>query len=365
MTILLVLIGVVLASAWGTGVVRRFALRADMLDRPTHRSSHTVPTPRGGGLAIAVPVFVGVAALAALDRIQTDIAVGLIGGGVLIAGIGFIDDRRPLSPLSRLAAHVSGAVWAVGWMGGLDVIDVGVARIPLGLLGTVVAVVGIVWLTNLYNFMDGIDGLAAGEGVAVGAIAGVALFLAGARGLGETAWVVAAGCAGFLVWNWHPARIFMGDVGSGLLGFLFGALAIRSAVDGALPLMGWVILLGVFVFDATVTLIRRAAAGARWYEAHRDHAYQRLVRAGFGHRQVTTGVLAVNLALGALTLWSGTEPRSQAPALVAALLILGGLYLWVERQNPFVPSVRRSPPGAVAGSEPGSPRENPARRASS
>jgi Fuc2NAc and GlcNAc transferase len=160
----------------------------------------------------------------------------------------------------------------------------------------VIVVVGLVWLLNLYNFMDGIDGLAASEAVCVAlGLAGAAI-LAGYRG--EALWfalLLAGSSLGFLYWNWSPARIFMGDVGSGFLGFALGALSLDTMRGAGLPVHVPLILFAVFVTDATVTLVRRVLQGARWHEAHRSHAYQRLARRYGSHRPVVVGVLLVNL----------------------------------------------------------------------
>src|SRR5690606_7293985 len=133
---------------------------------------------------------------------------------------------------------------------------------------------GIVWMINLYNFMDGIDGIAATETVMVCALAGILLLASGASIIAWTAWALAAACLGFLRWNWAPAQIFMGDVGSGFLGYCIAMLAIVSSREGSFPLWVWLILLGAFVVDAGVTLLRRMKQRLKWYEAHHSHAYQ-------------------------------------------------------------------------------------------
>ncbi|MDH3719612.1 MAG: glycosyltransferase family 4 protein, partial [Planctomycetota bacterium] len=196
----------------------------------------------------------------------------------------------------RFFVHVLAAVLAVFLVGGLPPLPIGAMAVDLSWAGDVLAVVFLVWLTNLYNFMDGIDGIAAVETIFVaGAAAAIAY-------TGDTHFIlvleigIAAACIGFLIWNWPPAKIFMGDVGSGFVGFALGALAIVSAQQGLLPIWTWLILAGVFVADATVTVIRRMARGERWYEAHRSHAYQRLARRHGNHRSVTLLVCAVNVA---------------------------------------------------------------------
>jgi Fuc2NAc and GlcNAc transferase len=189
--------------------------------------------------------------------------------------------------------------------------------VPLGTAGSLLAVVGLAWLTNLYNFMDGIDGLAASEAVSVGLVGGGILAVAGADGIALAAFSLAATAGGFLVFNWPPAKIFMGDVGSGLLGYAFGVLALASERAGAVPLVVWMFLLAVFIVDATATLIRRVMKGERWYEAHRAHAYQRAVQAGYSHRQVTLAIMGLNvlLAVAAVGAWA-------VPSLLPVVVIV-------------------------------------------
>jgi len=311
------------ASLLLTAFVRRYALQHVLVDIPNARSSHTNPTPRGGGLAIVVIWFLVLAILIFLRRFDEWVGLALLGGGVAVAAVGWLDDRRGLPAGMRATVHVLAAGWAVWCLGGFPSLDLGVAVVPLGMGGgSLLAVVGLVWLINLYNFMDGIDGLAAGEAVGVGLVGGVLLAAAGATGLSLVALALAAAAGGFLVFNWPPAKIFMGDVGSGLLGYAFGVLALASERTGAVPLVVWMILLAVFIVDATATLIRRVVNGERWFEAHRSHAYQRAVQAGYSHRDVTVAGLGLNvlLAVAATGAWL-------IPALLPAVLVVtaGGL----------------------------------------
>ena len=210
-----------------TFVVRRYVLRHFLLDIPNPRSSHILPTPRGGGIAIVVAWFVALVILMWLGRLDAWVGVALLGGGGAIALIGWLDDRHHLSAGIRAGVHLVAAAWAVWCLGGLPSLDVGPGVVPLGWLGGAVAVIGIAWLTNLYNFMDGIDGLAAGEAVSVGLVGGGLLAFAGTSGMALAAVSLAAAAGGFLVFNWPPAKIFMGDVGSGLLGY---ALKVKELI---------------------------------------------------------------------------------------------------------------------------------------
>jgi len=311
--------------------VRLYALDR-LLDIPNERSSHSAPTPRGGGLAIAFTALGGIVLAAMLNWIEWNLAIALVGGGALIATVGWVDDHRSLSALTRFAVQFFCAGWAMYWLGGLPSLSLGSATLHLG---PVLGVIGIVWAINLYNFVDGIDGLAAGEAISTGVIGGLILLAMGQTGLALVSLLIAAASAGFLPLNWAPARLFMGDVGSGMLGYLFAVLAIASENSGAVPLLLWVLLLGAFVFDATVTLCRRIAHGERWYHAHHSHAYQRMVQAGRSHAQVSSTILLINLVLAILAIVAWLRPAFFLIAIGAGTLLLSIIYLSVERIRPM------------------------------
>ena len=279
----------VFAGTWlGTLAVLRYAHARDLLDHPNERSSHVAPTPRGGGLAIVVSLLAGLVALHALGKVNDMLLWALGGGGLAVALVGFVDDHGGLSPRFRLVVHFAAVSWALYWLCGMPPLPVGGGYVIDGPAWTAVGAVGLVWLLNLYNFMDGIDAIASVEAVCV---ALGALLLGGAP-----AWLlVAAAAGGFLLLNWPPARIFMGDVGSGFLGFVLGVLAVDAAAWEHLPLAATAILLGAFLVDATVTLFRRWLNGERLSEAHRSHAYQHAARRFGGHRPVVLAVIAINL----------------------------------------------------------------------
>lgn len=325
-----------LAGSWLlTGQIRRFALANAILDMPNARSSHAIPTPRGGGVAIVLLVLGGTFLASRVEMLHPDAAAAFIVGGGLVALVGWLDDRRGVRPALRALIHFAAAGWAVYLLGGLPSLTVGSGVVALGPLGSLLAVLGIVWMTNLYNFMDGIDGIAGGQALCAGAAGGVLLALSGSAGLASVAFVVAAATAGFLIWNWAPAKIFMGDVGSGFLGYTFGALAVASENAGGVPLLAWVLLLGVFVVDATVTLLRRVAARQVPHEAHRDHAYQRAVRGGMSHARVSGWVIVLNLGLAALAVLAWMYPALLVPFCAAGLLLLLIPYRMVERRKPM------------------------------
>ena len=205
----------------------------------------------------------------------------------------------------------------------------------MGVAGTLVALIGIVWLINLYNFMDGSDGLAAGEGTVVGVFGGLLLLAGGHVGLGMVALTIASACGGFGAWNWPPAKIFLGDVGSGFLGYIFAVLAIGSEIGGGPPVVWWTLLLGLFVFDATITLLRRMIKRERWYAPHRSHAYQRAIQSGLSHRLVAVAALIVNFVLGILTVIGLRWPSVGGWMALGGWVLLVVLYVLTERRRPM------------------------------
>lgn len=324
-TLVLVLSSLVAAgfalSAGLTWGARRHALRRGMLDVPNHRSSHEVPTPRGGGVGFVVVVLAGTLALALAVPSARPLAWALLGGGA-VAGVGWLDDRVSLPASRRLVLHGLAAVWALAWIGPPTELALGVATVPLGWLGAPLAWLGIVWAINLYNFMDGIDGLAAGQAVIAGAAGALLALALGSVETGLVAALLAAAAGGFLVWNFPPARIFMGDVGSGFLGYAFAVLALHGAAREGPPLLVWVLLLGVFLVDATATLLRRMARSRDWMEAHREHAYQQAVQRGHSHRRVTLVLLGVALGLACAAAVAALVPVLALPLAVLATVAL-------------------------------------------
>jgi Fuc2NAc and GlcNAc transferase len=290
--VLATLIGSLLLTGW----MRRVALSRGLLDVPNARSSHQIPTPRGGGVAIAVAASAGFCLLAAAHRLDVNLLIALLGGGTAVAVVGFVDDHRPLPASIRLAMHAAAATWAVVWLGGLPPLRIADHVVQLGFGGYVLSVLGIVWTLNLFNFMDGIDGIAASEAVFIGVGGALLAILSGFGGVSfGVDLVFAAACGGFLVYNWPPARVFMGDVGSGFVGFVIAVLALATARLNSSAAWEWLLLGAVFFVDATVTLVRRIARGERAQDAHRSHAYQWLARRWKSHRRVTLATIFINV----------------------------------------------------------------------
>lgn len=278
-----------------TAVLRRYALNKQIIDVPNARSSHTVPTPRGGGVSIVLTFLVCMTILGAFGWASPHALVAIGGSGALVAVIGFMDDHGHIAARWRLLGHFAAALWLLLWLGGLAPVHVFGFTLNLQWFGYIVAALYSVWMLNLYNFMDGIDGIASVE--AISACVGMALLaaLAGMPELMTLPLLLAAATAGFLFWNFPPAKIFMGDAGSGFLGIVLAGLSLQAAWLSPQLFWAWLILLGVFVVDATFTLIRRLLRGDKVYEAHRSHAYQFASRHYGKHLPVTLAVTALNV----------------------------------------------------------------------
>lgn len=275
------------AAAWG---VTRHCCRPDawlhFVDRPNERSLHVRPTPRTGGVGVMAGTLAGGSLVVWAGQGPDDPALAL-AGALLLALVGLVDDRLNLSARVRLAVQLAAAGGFVAVSG------TGVAAWALLPL-----VLSLVWMTNLYNFMDGSDGLAGGM-----AVWGFVAYAAAAFGHGDLTLAalcasVAAAAAGFLFFNFPPARIFMGDSGSVPLGFLAGALGWMGIVAGRWPVWFPVLVFSPFIMDASITLTRRALRGERVWQAHRTHYYQRLVQMGYGHRGVALRAYGLMAACG-------------------------------------------------------------------
>lgn len=296
----------VLALSWVmTGGMRRYALQHNMMDLPNQRSSHCVPTPRGGGMAIVVSFLVALLVAWLMSWLPTAANVAFLGAGCLVALIGFLDDRGHIPAGWRLLVHFCAAAWGLYWLGGLPVLSVGGAKLELGWLGIALGLLYLVWLLNLYNFMDGIDGIAGIEAVTTClAVVLICLLMDNEKAALAPA-LLGLAAAGFLLWNFPPAKIFMGDAGSGFLGLMLGLISVQMAWLEPMMFWVWLILLGVFLVDASVTLLRRLMRGERVYQAHRDHAYQHAASQYGRHLPVTLAVAAINLFwLMPLAIWA-------------------------------------------------------------
>jgi Fuc2NAc and GlcNAc transferase len=315
------------AAAW---LVRRNATRLGLIQTPNARSSHSVPTPGGGGVGIVL----GGSIATAIAAVGSGPTLAVLVAGMLIAAIGFYDDRKPLPARFRLIAQlilVAATLWLAVPLEPLTE-RVGLPLPSFAILA--VAVIAIVYWINLFNFMDGIDGIAGSQAIfmalAAALLTAMSMAAHGHGFGGPLFWILlelAAATAGFLVLNWPPARIFMGDAGSTYLGFMLAVLALLTVAYGVLTLPQWAILAASFVTDATVTLLRRLLRGERVSEAHRRHAYQVLSRRWGGHLRVTLSFIGVNVIWLLPLAWLAGQPGWTIGALLLAYLPLIGIAL--------------------------------------
>ena len=288
-----------LVAVLSAGVIR-YGPRFGLLDTPVARSAHVAPKPLGGGAALAAPYFLCVIWFVASAAISESALAYL--GCLFIVVLGFSDDRWQLSSKIRLPVQFIVSVAAVRAIG-VDSVDFGFFSLSEPFTLSLLAVLSLVWLCNLTNFMDGIDGIAASQ-LLVTSLSCVVLLVGLDAAAGESgehdvvltlSVVLAASAAGFLLWNWSPASLFMGDAGSGFIGFALGLLALESLVTQRMSVWSWVLLLGVFIADTAVTLLVRIIRGERWYEGHSQHAYQILSRRLNSHPRVVGGVILINI----------------------------------------------------------------------
>lgn len=279
-------------------------MKFQILDHPNERSLHNKPTPRTGGFGLLAGIFSGICAL--IFIIDGRFELIWISGAVIVVGlVSFFDDRSHVSAQIRFIVHLVAAGAILTSSIGLQ--SISLPGLTIGLpswVGLLISVLFIVWMINLYNFMDGMDGFAGGMAVIGFGTLGLLGLLGGDAYYASVCWVIAAASGGFLVWNFPPARIFMGDTGSSVLGLLAAALSLWADRAGLFPLWLSVLVFSPFVIDATLTLVRRTLRGERIWEAHRNHYYQRLVQAGWSHRRTVLweyGLMFLNsvAALGA------------------------------------------------------------------
>ena len=281
-----------LLSFFLTYFIKNYAIKKSLIAVVNERSSHSVPTPHGGGIAIAFTWFIGLLYLYFIGEIEPNLFYALLFGAV-ISIVSFFDDIYELSPKLRLLVQSLVAFFGLYYLGGFQTLTVGIFDISNPILTNVFAFFMIIWFINLYNFLDGINGYAGSQAVFL-ALAGFVLFG------GNHFLVLAMAVLGFLYWNWNKAKIFMGDVGSTLLGYNIAIFTIYYANQEPSNFWIWIILFGIFWFDATLTLIRRKLNKEKLSQAHKKHAYQRLTQSGWSHYKVTNWSIIINIILFAI-----------------------------------------------------------------
>ncbi|WP_151949628.1 MraY family glycosyltransferase [Aliarcobacter butzleri] len=272
-----------------TYFIKNYMIKKSLVASVNERSSHTVPTPHGGGIAIAITWFIGLFYLYFIGQIENNLFYALLFGAV-ISIVSFFDDIYELSPKLRLIIQAIVAIGGLYFLGGFETLTFGIFDIQNPIFTNIFAFFMIIWFINLYNFLDGINGYAGSESLFL-AVAGFILFG------GNHFLVLAVAVLGFLYWNWNKAKIFMGDVGSTLLGYNIAIFTIYYANQEPTNFWIWIILFSVYWFDATLTLIRRKLNKERLSQAHKKHAYQRLTQAGWSHYKVTNYSIGLNILL--------------------------------------------------------------------
>jgi len=315
------------------------ASRLYILDHPNERSLHSRPVPRSGGVAVLGGLTAGGAIGWVFYPLPTSSGFYLsLAAVLLVAAVSFLDDRMEISPGARLLAHSLAAALLLGAGLRLNPVEFpGLILILPPWLAVLLSLGFIVWMINLYNFMDGMDGFAGGMAVIGFGSLAILGWLAGNAVFTQTSLLIVGAAAGFLWFNFPPARIFLGDTGSSVLGFLAAALSLWGSRDGLFPLWAAVLIFSPFIVDATVILLRRTFRGEKIWLPHKTHYYQRLVQLGWGHRKTVLMEYLLMLACSFSALLARYLSSGwQAGLLVTWILIYSALMVrvnYLERQT--------------------------------
>lgn len=306
-----------------TYFIKNYMIKKSLVAVVNERSSHTVPTPHGGGIALAITWFIGLFYLYFIGEISSNLFYALLFGAV-ISIVSFFDDIYELSPKIRLIAQAIVAIGGLYFLGGFETLTFGIFNLQNPIFTNIFAFFMIIWFINLYNFLDGINGYAGSQAVFL-SLSGFVLFS------GNHFLVLAVAVLGFLYWNWNKAKIFMGDVGSTLLGYNIAIFTIYYANQEATNFWIWIILFGVYWFDATLTLVRRKLNKEKLSQAHKKHAYQRLTQSGWSHYKVTNYSIGLNLVLFSIVYFVSNI----FVAFILALIVLGLSMKFVDNKKAF------------------------------
>ena len=326
-TSLLIATGLLILSYFLTYIIKRVAVKHSLLDIPNERSSHEIPTPRGGGLAIVVSWFTGITILFFTGNIESSLYFALISG-VFLAIISLIDDIIDLSPFVRLLIQTITALVALYFLDGFASVNLSGLKISAPALLYPFALIGIVWFINLFNFLDGIDGYASLEAIAIAAL--MLIFSSDMINV-----ILIACVAGFLFWNWPRAKIFMGDIGSTQLGFILVVLGIYFHNTSQFSIIHWVMISSLFWFDATLTLFRRWRNKEKLSVAHRKHVYQRAVQSGMSHNKTILISLVINIVIAGFIFISAKIDFLMVPLFIFNLLLLYLITRIIDDRVPF------------------------------
>ena len=305
----------------------KYAIRNKMTVVPNERSLHDIPTPKGGGIAITLTWYIGISVLYFAGIVERNLYFALLGG-IMLAVVSLIDDIKGLKPIIRLIVHFITAIFAFYFLNGLRPLVMPQLNINYDFFVYPIVIIGMVWFINLFNFMDGVDGFASVEVITISCV----LFI---MSWNIIAILLIVCVTGFLCWNWPKAKIFMGDVGSTQLGFILVVLGIYFHNSLEFSILNWIMLTSPFWFDATLTLFRRLRNKEKLSEAHRKHAYQRIVQAGFTHEMVNFFLILINLFIIILIIFYREIKILQIPIFVFSLLIFYLITRTVDRKIPF------------------------------
>lgn len=325
LTVLLLLI--LILSFTGTFIIIKVAVKKNILDIPNVRSSHSTPTPRGGGIAIVLSWYLGLFGLKLLDLIESHLFYALLSG-FLLAFISLLDDLYSIKPWIRILFQTLTVIIGMFLINGFTILYLNDLVITYPILLSIIAIIGAIWFINLYNFMDGIDGYASVEAIVISLglliITRNPIFL-----------LLIFAVLGFLIWNWPKAKIFMGDIGSTQLGYILVILGIYFNNNHEFNIFGWLILTSLFWFDASLTLFRRWRNNEKMSQAHKKHAYQRIVQSGFSHQKTILYAVLINLIFIVFVFLS---EKAIIPYLVSFTLCLTINYIliiYIDSRLPF------------------------------
>jgi UDP-N-acetylmuramyl pentapeptide phosphotransferase/UDP-N-acetylglucosamine-1-phosphate transferase len=319
---------VVILSFAGTILVIRFASVKNIIAVPNNRSSHSRPIPKIGGISVIIVWYIAICiCYFALDTIDSRLFLALICC-IPVALISLLDDIIHINPWIRLMVHILSASAALWFLGGLEKVDFGYFVLQRSSFLNIFSIFGIVWYTNLFNFIDGIDGYLGSE---VLFVCLAAFILTGLH----FPLFLAAATAGFLILNWQPAKIFMGDIGSTTIGFTIAVFAFHYQNTNQSSILLWLLLTSLFWFDATITLIRRIIHMENILTAHKKHAYQRIVQSGFSHQKTVIIAMIINLGIFCLALFAIASPKLILVFLALDVLLLGAILKYVDRKFPM------------------------------
>ncbi len=329
MRIAVLYLPVFLLSVYFGYIFKRYALKKGLIDNPNHRSSHTIPTPRGAGIVFIGLWYIFVLISGIMEKISWQIIL-ILAPTLLVSIISYLDDYYTLSAKIRFSIQSLASIIVLIFLGNI-ILELGFFSIHFFLITFIFLFLALIWSTNLFNFMDGMDGLAATEAIFILGVGGLLTYLNGGIELSHLLWGLVALLMGFLVWNRPKAKIFMGDVGSASLGFVILVSGLIAQKYYQVPFVLWLMLYGAFLFDSTATLIRRLLKGEKWYEAHRKHAYQRLHQAGWSHAKILYALIAVNFIIAGLAIEAYFLPAITFIFVLLEILLLFIIYKKIEK----------------------------------